>query len=583
MKLKIKNPLKNINLKGLKNKESKTQTGNFVKRKGKMRLITMLVMIAIMPVVLCSLILSAYSTSKFKKGLESNARDTLYIVSSNLASHCADEKISYSTADRFNDYLDGLKDHGIEMSILIMGTPSVTSIKNENGYRMRDIVVRDEVYANPDFEKDGVYIDGFEVEGIQYVAHFKPLIVDGEQLGAVMSAIPKSTIDEQIADSRRTVIVVSITCVVLISIILLFIAQEIKKTFVVINTNMKNLADGRLGKSIEKNSKVQEFMNLVDASKDMNVKLENIIGNVQNASDDLAGDVRNVTQLSESNADRAENIAAAIRELADSTTDMAEYVGDITNQMVDMGDSITNISESVDQLNSKSETLMSANDDARRNIDLILEGNSKAFYAVNDIAKQIKETNESIANINAAVDIILGIANKTKLLSLNASIEAARAGEAGRGFAVVADEIRQLSEQSSQGAESIRRVAQTIVEESQKSVELADEVYDLMNSEKESVKQAGISYEQLAKNINESAEEIRQIAVKTDNLTEAKQIVLTNVEKLAALSEQNAAGNQSVTNDVEIITNDAKTIFDNCDNMNRLAEELKDTIAYFSL
>ncbi len=48
--------------------------------------------------------------------------------------------------------------------------------------------------------------------------------------------------------------------------------------------------------------------------------------------------------------------------------------------------------------------------------------------------------------IRKAVSQIIGIAEKTHMLSLNASIEAAKAGPAGKGFSVVAQEIRKLAD-----------------------------------------------------------------------------------------------------------------------------------------
>ena len=66
--------------------------------------------------------------------------------------------------------------------------------------------------------------------------------------------------------------------------------------------------------------------------------------------------------------------------------------------------------------------------------------------------EQMKEVSNVIAGF---AKVISGIANKTNILSLNASIEAARAGEHGRGFSVVAQEAQSLANQTKSSSAEI--------------------------------------------------------------------------------------------------------------------------------
>lgn len=73
---------------------------------------------------------------------------------------------------------------------------------------------------------------------------------------------------------------------------------------------------------------------------------------------------------------------------------------------------------------------------------------SKDTGKVADLSKEITHATEVIETINNNTHSLKSIANKQKMLSLNASIEAARSGEAGVGFAVVAKSMGDLSSQS---------------------------------------------------------------------------------------------------------------------------------------
>lgn len=93
-------------------------------------------------------------------------------------------------------------------------------------------------------------------------------------------------------------------------------------------------------------------------------------------------------------------------------------------------------------------------------IGTIIEQINKLNEIVERSSENIKQLESLSKMIENFTQVIAGIANKTNILSLNASIEAARAGEQGRGFAVVAGEVRNLAEQT---AKSSKEIAETIL------------------------------------------------------------------------------------------------------------------------
>lgn len=79
-------------------------------------------------------------------------------------------------------------------------------------------------------------------------------------------------------------------------------------------------------------------------------------------------------------------------------------------------------------------------------------------YYYNHSFEILEEFQRYSERIHYITEYMKQIANKTKILSINASIEAARAGEAGRGFSVITEEIKNLANQSESFSEEINQM-----------------------------------------------------------------------------------------------------------------------------
>lgn len=85
------------------------------------------------------------------------------------------------------------------------------------------------------------------------------------------------------------------------------------------------------------------------------------------------------------------------------------------------------------------------------------------------LVSEMKIQSEKIVLISNSIN---EIADRTNLLSLNASIEAARAGEHGKGFAVVAAEVQKLADQSIESSKEINTIIKATVKNFAKSSEM---------------------------------------------------------------------------------------------------------------
>lgn len=107
-----------------------------------------------------------------------------------------------------------------------------------------------------------------------------------------------------------------------------------------------------------------------------------------------------------------------------------------------------------------SEETSQITDNANEVLDETIRNSGLVAIQVNTATAIGAELNASAKSISEVVETINLIASQTNILALNAAIESARAGEAGRGFSVVAGEVRRLAASTSSATKQITQVVE---------------------------------------------------------------------------------------------------------------------------
>ncbi|MBW3510502.1 methyl-accepting chemotaxis protein [Janthinobacterium sp. NKUCC06_STL] len=260
----------------------------------------------------------------------------------------------------------------------------------------------------------------------------------------------------------------------------------------------RKVADGDLTAQIDASAK-DETGQLLQALKDMNTSLLNIVGEVRSGTDSIA---TSSTQIAAGNQDlssRTEEQAGSLEETASSMEELTSTV--------------------------------KQNADNARQANQLAASAAQVAVKGGEVVAQVVGTMESInASSNKIVDIISvidGIAFQTNILALNAAVEAARAGEQGRGFAVVASEVRNLAQRSASAAKEIKTLIGASVEQ--------------VNAGSMLVAQAGSTMTDIVDSVQRVSDIITEITAASSEQSVGIDEINRAIGQMDAVTQQNAA------------------------------------------
>jgi methyl-accepting chemotaxis protein len=168
------------------------------------------------------------------------------------------------------------------------------------------------------------------------------------------------------------------------------------------------------------------------------------------------------------------------------------------------------------------------------------------FERIDRAATQVVCLEEKTRSVHRIAEAITSIAEKTHLLSLNASIEAARAGDAGRGFSAVADEIRKLAESAGGQAEQIGEIVRELEGESGRISTLMTSMGEDVRAGRADLDSILRALEQIQSASSEVSKRSGAIFEESDDTATQARRMAQEIESIAEIAKQNARATEDM-------------------------------------
>ncbi|MCR4891263.1 MAG: methyl-accepting chemotaxis protein [Lachnospiraceae bacterium] len=338
-----------------------------------------------------------------------------------------------------------------------------------------------------------------------------------------------------------SVIIAIVIVIVMAIIILQLISRMITKPVSRLTDNITKISQGDFTVDIQRGGENANEIGIMNNNMHAYVgQMRETLANLKNVTNTLATESANSKNASSDLNEQADEQSNSMQQIQLAMDDMAHAVSDLANQATTLAQEVSNLTDRSNMTRDTMDSLVSKAKEGQRDMEAVqggMTGIAKSMAEMNDVVDDVRVSAEKI---NTIVEMISSIAEQTNLLSLNASIEAARAGEAGRGFAVVATEIGQLANNSAESTTQIANIIKDITAQIKDLADKASSNMQVIKSNETAVNQAGATFEEIFKSLDQTSEIVGEMIDKVGKVDEI-------AVSMAAISQQQSASTQEVS------------------------------------
>ncbi|MEQ6357995.1 methyl-accepting chemotaxis protein [Lysinibacillus sp. M3] len=339
---------------------------------------------------------------------------------------------------------------------------------------------------------------------------------------------------------------------------------------------------GELNFSVDYDSK-DELGVLTSTFGHMIAQLRDLIGQVQQSSEQMAAFSVELSASAEQTSEASEHIASVTLEVASGSDNQVRTIietSDVVDHMVENVRTIAKNSTNVSEAATQAKQLSVDGNDIIQNAVLQMNSIQTSIGSLSDVISGLGERSAEIGDI---VEVITSIAAQTNLLALNVAIEAARAGEHGKGFAVVSEEVRKLAEESSASALRISELIIRIQGETSKAVDSMQFTTNEVKTGINNVNNAGESFEKIQHAINEVSVQIHEVSSSVEQMVAGADQMSKSMGQINGIAQSAAEGTQNISAATEEQLASMQEITASTSALSKMAEDLQEKTNMFKV